>query len=119
MTWPSSFHFVGGSRHRRVGELLAVLWLLSLADLFFTLWAHRFTQFCEVNPIAQLLLESGALGLLAMFKVAMTLAGSTIFWHTRSHGRSEIALWGVVFVYVLLAFQWSHYTSGAITLAMR
>ena len=36
-------------------ELIAVLWLLSLADLIFTLWAHLFTHFQELNPIARAL----------------------------------------------------------------
>ena len=118
ISWTSPIRQLAG-RHRRVGELLAVLWILSLSDLFFTIWAHRFTPFYEMNPIARALLESGAIGLLIWFKLVMTATGSTIFWRTRRHGRAEIALWLIVVIYVLLAFQWSSYTSGAVMMAMR
>jgi hypothetical protein len=119
MSWPTPISFIDGHRYRRVGELLGILWMLSLADLFFTLWAHRFTPFVELNPIAALMLQGGAIGLLICFKVTLTAAGSTLFWRTRNHGRSEAALWGIVLVYVALAFQWSHYTHGAVMMAMR
>src|SRR5438105_12481753 len=111
--WPSQVQLLDG-RRRRIGELLAVLWILSLADLFFTIWAHRFTQFYEMNPIARALLESGAVGLLVWYKLLLTATGSTIFWRTRRHGRAELALWGIVVVYVLLALRWSSYTHGAV-----
>src|SRR4051812_31105751 len=39
-------------RPRRVAELIGIVWMLGLADLFFTLWAHFFTHFSELNPVA-------------------------------------------------------------------
>jgi hypothetical protein len=119
MGWPLSISIIDGDRHRRVIELLGIVWLLSLADLFFTIWAQRFTPFYEINPIARALLHDGATGALIFFKVGLTGIGSAIFWRTRRHGRAELALWGLVLVYVLLTIRWSHYTTGAITLAMR
>jgi hypothetical protein len=116
-SWNASLELLAG-RRRRVGQLLALLWILSLADLFFTIWAHRFTPFYELNPIARALLESGAIGLLIWFKLVMTATGSTIFWRTRRHGRAELALWAIVIVYVVLALQWSSYTNGAVMMAM-
>ena len=110
-------HFIFSVRHRRVLELLGVLWLLSLADLFFTIWAHRFTAFDELNPIAQAMLSHGTLGALVLFKVLMTGMGTMIFWSVRSHGRAELGLWMIVLVYVALTIRWSHYVHGASMLA--
>ena len=45
---------IDASRTRRTVELLAVIWLLAMADLFFTIWAQLFTPFQELNPIARL-----------------------------------------------------------------
>jgi Domain of unknown function (DUF5658) len=117
--WPNSISLIDGKRHRRVVELLGIVWLLSLADLFFTLWAHRFTPFYELNPIARAMLQTGAFGTLICYKLSLTAAGTGLFWRTRRHGRSEIALWAIVGVYVALAFQWSDYTHGAVMMAMR
>lgn len=102
----------------RVLQLVAVLWVLSLADLFFTLWAHLYTPFHEVNPIARALLEGGALAGLVAMKVSLTAFGAGIFWGLRRHGRAEAALWLVVGAYVLLALRWSAYTSAAIALGV-
>jgi hypothetical protein len=105
-SWP----FTDGQRHRRMFQLIAFLWLCSAADLFLTVWAHRFTPFLEMNPLARGLLETGAIGLLIVYKAAMTLLGSSLLWWNRKHGRAELALWGMVFVHILLAIRWSHYT---------
>jgi hypothetical protein len=104
--WP----FTDVQRHRRMFQLIAFLWLCSAADLFLTIWAHRFTPFVEMNPLARGLLETGAIGLLVMYKTVMTLLGSSLLWLNRKHGRAELALWGIVFVHVLLAIRWSNYT---------
>ena len=106
-------------RERRVGALLGVLWLLSLGDLCLTVWAHRYTPFHEVNPIARAMLESGAVGVLVLYKLALTGCGTTIFWHVRRHGRAELALWAVVLVYVRLAVQWAQYAHGVIAMGMQ
>src|SRR5437588_627126 len=42
---------IDGARTRRIVELLVILWVLALCDLFFTIWAHIFTPFCELNPL--------------------------------------------------------------------
>jgi hypothetical protein len=104
--WP----FTDGQRHRRMFQLIAFLWLCSAADLFLTVWAHRFTPLIEMNPLARGLLETGAIGLLVVYKGAMTLLGSSLLWWNRKHGRAELALWGMVFVHILLAIRWSNYT---------
>ena len=96
---------------------ICVLWLLSVADLFFTLWAHLFTPFHEVNPIAAALLDADQLASLILLKLILTTIGATIFWRLRDHSRAEAALWLVVAAYVLLAFRWSAYTSGIMAMA--
>jgi hypothetical protein len=45
--------WIDDRRPRRVGELIGILWMLALADLVFTLWAHTFTPFIEMNPLAR------------------------------------------------------------------
>lgn len=107
---------IDGARTRRIIELLLVLWLLALADLFFTIWAHIFTPFCELNPLADQLLQHNRIGLLVAGKVALTGFGTAIFWRLRKHRRVELALWILVGVYVLLTFRWSGYTSEALAL---
>lgn len=103
---------IDSRRDRRIGELIGVIWLLSLADLGFTLWAQFFTPFKELNPLAEMLLRDGMIGSLILMKVLLTAIGATVFWRLRTHGRAELALWLMVGVYVALAFRWSGYTIG-------
>ena len=100
-------------RSRRVAQAIGVLWVLALADLVLTIWAHIFTPFIEMNPVADVLLGIGFQALVS-FKLTTTLIGTLIFWRLRNHARSELMLWGLVFVYVLLAIRWSQYTTGAV-----
>ena len=104
-------------RSRRVAHLIVVLWLLGMADLFFTLWAHFFTSFHELNPFANMMLRNNLISSLILFKLVVTAIGTGIFWRLRHLGRAEAALWMLVFVYVALAMRWSTYTSNALALA--
>jgi hypothetical protein len=97
-------------RVRRVTQLLGILWVLSLSDLIFTLWAHFCTPFYELNPIARALLNGHQIFGLIVMKVALTATGALIFWRLRHNLRAELALWGIVIVYVMLTFRWSGYT---------
>ena len=105
------------ARTRRVAQGICILWLLSVADLFFTLWAHLFTPFQEANPLAAAFLNADHLAALILLKLILTTVGATIFWRLRHHGRAEVALWLVVAAYVLLALRWSTYTTGVMALA--
>lgn len=116
MLRPLPFRWCEASRARRVTQGIAILWLLSLSDLFFTLWAHTFTPFDELNPIAAVMLNQGLLGVLVTMKVGLTFLGVTIFWRLRGHGRAEMAMWACVVVYVLLTIRWSGYTVGVMAL---
>src|SRR5690606_28069763 len=103
---------IDGRRDRRIGELIGVIWLLSHADLGFTLWAQFFTTFKELNPLAAVLLREGMIGSLILMKILLTAIGVTVFWRLRTHMRTELALWLMVAVYVMLTFRWSGYTIG-------
>jgi len=113
-----SIPVIDNCRTRRTVELLVVLWMLALADLFFTVWAHLFTPFMELNPLADHLLQHNRLLLLVAWKVGLTGLGTAIFWGLRKHGRSELALWACVLVYVALAFRWSDYTNQVLALGL-
>lgn len=103
----------GSARSRRIAWLLVTVWLLCLTDLSFTLWAHWFTPFHEVNPLARSLLAHSGPQSLVVFKVVLTLAGTGIFWGCRRRKTAELASWLVVAAYVMLAVQWSTYTQAA------
>ena len=111
-----SFVFIDSNRPRRMLVLMAALWLLSLADLAFTIWAHLCTPLYEANPIANTLLQHNDLGGLIAFKAATNLLGCWLLWQARDNARAEVALWGLVGVFILLLFRWSAYTSGALAM---
>jgi hypothetical protein len=108
--------WIDGCRTRRVAELIALLWVLSLADLFFTIWAQLFTPFQELNPLAARLLNQNHINLLIAGKIALTGLGAAIFWRLRKERGAELALWAVVLVYVLLTFRWSDYTNEIVAM---
>ena len=97
-------------RPRRVAEAIAVVWVLSLADLCFTLWAHFFTPFHEENPLARYFLGQNLIPGLILFKLTATAFAMTIFWRLRTHARAELGLWLLVGLYVALTFRWATYT---------
>jgi hypothetical protein len=111
---PFPFPLIDHHRPRRVAELISILWLLSLADLGFTLWAHFFTSFHELNPVADYLLSRGLVPSLILFKLVVTAIGTRIFWVVRHNARAELALWALVGVYVMLAIRWSTYTHALV-----
>ena len=82
-----SIDWVGHAPSRRTGELLLALWVLSIADLFFTVWAHLFTPFKEMNPIADAMLGRGLIPSLVIYKLTVTLLGTAIFCALRDHAR--------------------------------
>lgn len=110
-----SLPFIDARRGRRVGELLTFVWLLSLADLLFTLWADAFTPFHELNPLARVLLRHDLIVPLVGMKVVLTGLGTGIFWRLRDLPQAELASWGVLLVYVGLLMRWSTYTVAAMS----
>ncbi len=114
---PLRLYFGENARSRRHAELIGILWILSLADLGFTLWAHFFTPFHEVNPLARLFLAHNLIPGLILFKLVVTTIGAQIFWRLRQHRRAETALWGIVIVYVFLTIRWSSYATSALAMS--
>lgn len=103
-------------RVRRVVQALVVLWILSMADLYFTIWAHRYTPFHEANPVARVVLEAGSVTGIVLLKLGLMAMGTGIFWFLRRHARAEIGLWVIVLAYVVLTFYWADYTNSAMAL---
>lgn len=102
------------TRGRRVTELLAALWLVALCDLVLTLWAHLFTNFEELNPVAKSMLVSGQYSTLVLFKITTTLIGTLVLFKIRHTRLGEVATWAMVLVYLALAIHWGTYTSEAL-----
>lgn len=100
-------------RDRRMGQLIGAVCMLSACDLLFTLWAHHFTPFHELNPLARALLQGGTTLALVGFKLGLTMFGALIFWRLRHRVHAEIGIWTVLVVYVLLTLRWSSYTQAA------
>jgi hypothetical protein len=108
---------IDDQRTRRIGELICILWMLSLVDLGFTLWASLFTPFIELNPIAAIFLQHGMVTSLVLMKVLLTTIGATVFWRLRKNRQAELALWLMVVVYVALTIRWAAYTHGVAPMA--
>lgn len=102
------------TRPRRIAELLIVLWIIGLSDLGLTLWAHLYTPFTELNPLAALFLRNNALVTLAMFKCACMLIATFALWLTRHTRRCELTIWAMTVLYFALLMRWSVYTQGAL-----
>ncbi len=107
----SEFFRADVRRTFRIAGLIAILWTLSLNDLYLTLWASRYTSFIELNPLANQLLQKQLVPSLIGLKVGLTLIGTMIFWRLRIRRRAEAGLLVVVLLYLCLALRWSHYTS--------
>ena len=105
-----STSWMRNSRTRRTIALIALIWLLALADLFFTMWAHQFTPFFELNPLARPFIQHNEMLLLALVKVFSTGISTGIFWVLRRHARAEWGLWVSVLIYFALMVRWNHYT---------
>jgi hypothetical protein len=100
-------------RVRRIVILLALLWTVSMADLGLTLWAARFSAFRELNPVAASFLASHQLFGVIAWKISLMLVATLTFWLARKRLSTELALWGLIAVFMLLAVRWSQFTRDA------
>ncbi len=98
------------ARARRVVLLLMMIWILGLADLFFTLQACDIGGFVEANPVVAQILHAPQL--LIVFKLALLTFASVIFYHTRRRKLTEFSCWGLGVVHFLLAVVWLLYYYG-------
>jgi hypothetical protein len=97
-------------------ELLVIVWVLGVCDLYFTLWAFQFTPLHEMNPWASTLLKHHQYLSLGLSKLLLTSISTVIFWSLRKRKITEMALWGLVIVYIGILCRWSSYTSNALEL---
>lgn len=96
------------ARPRRVLLLLAAVWIIQGFDLGFTVFAHEYGMFLELNPLGAWALQYGPIGAI-LFKAAMLAFSSIILWCFRKRLLSECLLWLVVFACVGLALRWQNY----------
>lgn len=83
---------------------LAMVAILSTLDLVWTLLTSQAGQMHELNPIGQHLLEDP--WMLAVFKMAATLASCGLLLMLRRHPRAQLASWWMCLVCTLLTFRW-------------
>jgi hypothetical protein len=103
-----------GRRVRRVAQLLVVLWIFGMADLYFTVWASRYATPRPANPfpVAGAVLGNGPVAGVVVLKLGLMAVGSGAFWSLRRFARAETGLWLIVLAYVLLTFYWADYTTA-------
>lgn len=111
-----AIRWIDDCRARRTAELLVMVWVLGLCDLYFTLWAFRFTPLHEMNPWASVLLRHHQYLSLGLSKLLLTAISTVIFWYLRKRKITEMALWGLLIVYIGILCRWSSYTSNALEL---
>jgi hypothetical protein len=97
-------------RTRRVALLLAIVWIVGVFDLTFTILARQIGNFEERNPVAAKVVN--ATGLLVVFKLATLAVSSAIFWKYRNCLLTEVSCWAVCAIHIILAFIWLDYYTG-------
>lgn len=93
------------SRSTRILILVAGLWIINGFDLGFT--AHSYVQglLVESNPLAASVLPLG-IGALIWYKILLVVGPSLVLLRYRHLFLVEIAAWGLLAVYVLVALRW-------------
>lgn len=88
---------------------IALILLVNVFDLTFTIMAHDIGDFYEENPLVRGML--GDPGALTLYKLSLAAFASVIFFVYRRRLVTEIACWGMCAVYTALAFVWLAYFS--------
>jgi hypothetical protein len=99
--------FILGRRSRRVTLMLALLWIVGLFDLVFTILAHRIGGFHEANPVARPLIGDDSA--LALYKLGLLVLSTAILFVLRRHLVTEITCWMLGAIYAGLALMWLAY----------
>ena len=95
-------------RPHRVFALLTLVWIAQIADLLFTIVAHKQGLLTELNPLGVWALRYGPAGVVA-FKIVLLAFGSIILWLYRRRAAAECMLWLVVAVCFGLSLRWRDY----------
>lgn len=97
-------------RSWRVAILVAMIALVSVADLYLTLFYLHNGGMAEGNPIARWVMRYGNPWTLGLFKVVLVGFTCTVLWKFRERRTTEVAAWICCIAMGLLCFQWRHYT---------
>lgn len=104
-------------RPLRVTALVALIVVLSLADLHLTLTFLTSGGMLESNPLARLVMSYDCAGLLTLWKCASVGLTSWILFRARRNRSAEIAAWIGVGVLLWLMVRWAGYIETADALA--
>ena len=101
------------SRPYRVIILLAIGWVLGLADLAMTLTYLMNVGMFEGNPLARWVIAMGSPFIVAGFKVATMIVSSSILYWQRHRWQGEVGAWLAVIVLAKLTVHWFDYIAGS------
>ncbi|MFH1746041.1 MAG: DUF5658 family protein [Planctomycetota bacterium] len=99
------------TRPRRIAVLMISIWVLSAADLAFTLQEADSLYFTEMNPIAARLLDSPAHALV-LYKLTLLMTGTVILTFLWRHTVAELACWFLLASCFYVAVRWYAYYEG-------
>lgn len=94
---------------RATAICIALMVLLSLFDLTWTILASQAGQMRELNPLGSRLIADPAM--LIVFKFAATLVGCGVLFALRRHQRARQACWWLCLVCTVLTFRWVMFNS--------
>ena len=97
-------------RSRRVVGLLAVIVVLSIADLILTLSHLHSFGMVEANPVARFVIHSTqSPWILILFKCGTVGVCAALLFRVRTHRSAEYAAWMGAFILLLLCAMWMRY----------
>lgn len=99
------------ARSQRVTILVLAAALMSLGDLYMTLTYVMSIGMVEVNPIARHLMSMDSPLPVVLFKVSLTLFGTTVLMWFRRRRAAEIAAWFVFLGMTILTMHWRGYST--------
>jgi len=99
-----------GRREMRVLALAAVIVVLSMVDLYFTLLYLHSGGMGEGNPLARWLIAWDTPALLIAWKAATVGLAITILYSVRRQRLGELGAWTCCLILVWLTIRWDRYT---------
>jgi len=96
------------NRPRRVLLALALIWVVAIFDLGYTLGEYGTFGFAELNPVAAQLLR-GPMYLIMIYKFGLLGLSTVILLLLRHRLIAELGCWFLLTAMVYLAIRWYHY----------
>jgi hypothetical protein len=97
---------------RALNWTLALIAMMSVLDLTWTILAAQADQMRELNPFGSHLVEDPRH--LVGFKVGATFPSLALLWLLRSYKRAQIAAWWICLILTVLAFRWLAFNSAMV-----